>query len=104
MVEGEVVRGQADRRGMLSSDIVVEFDGREYTLEPEGVLKDGWFLVDEAGNRLLEIRPRGVFREGANLTTVGPVGMDLIAFAYYLVHRRKQDDAAAVAASSAAVS
>jgi hypothetical protein len=30
--------------------------------------------------------------------------MDLIAFAYYLVHMRKQEDAAAVAASSAAVS
>jgi hypothetical protein len=103
LIEGKRVRGRADRRGMLRTDIVVEFDGREYTLEPEGVLKDGWFLADQAGNRLLEIRPRGVFREGAFLTTLGAVSMDLIAFAYYLVHMRKQEDAAVVA-STAAVS
>lgn len=104
LVDGEKVRGRSDRRGMLSRDIVIEFDGREYVLEPEGVFKDGWFLVDEAGNTLLEIRPCGVFREGASLTTLSPISMDLIAFAYYLVHMRKQEDAAAVAASSAAVS
>lgn len=104
LVDGERVRGKSDRRGMLSRDIVIEFDGRSYVLEPEGILKDGWFLIDEGGTTLLEIRPRGVFREGAHLTTLNPVSMDLIAFAYYLVHMRKQEDAGAVAATSAAVS
>jgi hypothetical protein len=91
----------ADRRAMLSRDIVIEFDGQEYELIPEGILKQGWFLNDAQGNRLLEIQPRGVFRQGAYLTLVGWVDADLVAFAYYLVHMRKQEDSAAVAATTA---
>ncbi len=98
-IEGERVRGVADRRGWLSRDMIVQFDGQKYTLVPEGLLKQGWFLLDAGGNTLIEIQPRGFFRQGAYLTVRGAIGADLVAFAYYLVHMRQQEDAAAAAAS-----
>lgn len=103
LVDGRIVRGRADRPGLLRRDIAIQFDGREYSLEPEGFLSWGWYLFDVEGNRLLEIQPRGVLRQGAYLTITGAISADLIAFAYYLVHMRQQEDAAAgVAAASVA--
>jgi hypothetical protein len=100
-LEGERIRGTADRRGLLSRDILVQFDGKAYTLEPEGLLSRGWFLLDAEGNELLEIQPRGILKQGAYLMIKGVVAADLIAFAYYLVYMRQQEDAAAAAAASA---
>jgi hypothetical protein len=102
LVEGDTVRAAADRPGLLHREMVIRFDGREYELVPEGLFKQGWFLVDQEGNTLLEIQPRGVFREGAFVTITGWVDADLVVFAYYLVHMRKQEDAAAAAAASGA--
>ena len=102
VLDGGVVRGTADRRGLLSRDILVEFDGQAYTLEPEGILSQGWFLFDAEGNELLEIQPRGIFKQGAYLILKGVVAADLTAFAYYLIHMRRQEDAAAAAAASGA--
>jgi hypothetical protein len=99
VLDGGVVRGSADRRGLLSRDIIVQFDGREYILEPEGLFSQGWFLFDAEGSKLLEIQPRGIFKQGAYLFIRGVVGVDLIAFVYYLIHMRQQEDAAAAAAS-----
>ncbi len=105
LLEGETVRAVADRRGMLHREMIVEYDGRAYELVPEGLFKQGWFLVDGEGKALLEIQPRGVFRQGAYIAITGWVDADLVAFAYYLVHMRRQEDAAAAAvASGAAVS
>ena len=101
MVEGDTVRGEADRPGLLRRDIAVWFEGQDYSLEPEGLLKMGWFLLDAGGNTLLEIQPRGVFRQGAYLILHRSIELDLVAFAYYLVHMRKQEDAAAASAASA---
>ena len=102
LFEGESVRAVADRPGLLHREMTIECDGRAYELVPEGLLKQGWFLVDGAGMTLLEIQPRGVFRQGAYITITGWVDADLVAFAYYLVHMRKQEDAAAAAAASGA--
>jgi hypothetical protein len=99
MVDGGVVRGRADRPGLLRTDIAVQFDGQDYILEPEGLLKQGWFLLDSERHFLMEIQPRGVFTQGAYLSVRAAIELDLIAFAYYLVHMRKQEDAAVVAAS-----
>jgi hypothetical protein len=101
LIESATVRGTADRRALFSRDIVIQFDGQEYVLEPEGLFSRGWFLLDAEGATLLEIRPRGVFRQGAFVTIKGKIGADLIAFVYYLVHMRQQEDAAAVAATAA---
>jgi hypothetical protein len=101
-LEGETVRGTADRRGLFSRDIVIQFDGRAYTLEPEGLFRQGWDLFDAEGNRLLEIQPRGLLKQGACLHPRSVVAADLIAFAYYLVTMRQQEDAAAAAAASGA--
>lgn len=100
LVDGGVVRGRADRPGLFRRDIAVQFDGQEYTLEPEGFLSQGWFLVDAGGTRLLEFRPRGALRQGAFLTITGAIDSDLVAFAYYLVTMRQQEDAAATAAAT----
>ena len=102
MLDGDFVRGTADRSEFLSQDLNIEFDGQQFRLAPEGILNDGWYLADAAGTELLQIRPRGILREGAYLTITGPVDEDLVAFAYYLVHTRWQEEAAAVAATTAA--
>jgi hypothetical protein len=86
---------------MLRRDIAVQFDGRDYWLEPEGILKQGWLLLDAERRILIEIQPRGVFKQGAYLMLRAPVELDLVAFAYYLVHMRRQEDASVVAATSA---
>lgn len=101
MVDGGVVRGTADRPGLLRTDIAVQLDGQDYILEPEGLLKQGWFLLDAERHILMEIQPRGVFKQGAHLSVRAAIELDLVAFAYYLVHMRKQEDAAVVAATSA---
>ena len=101
MVDGGVVRGRADRPGLLRTDIAVQFEGQDYVLEPEGLLKQGWFLLDAERHILMEIQPRGVFKQGAYLSVRAAIELDLVAFAYYLVHMRKQEDAAVVATTSA---
>jgi hypothetical protein len=100
MLEGETLRGTADRPGLFRRELVVQFDNQEYVLEPEGFLSQGWLLTDGVGNVLLEIQPRGIFRQGAYLTVWGVVDADLVAFAYYLVHMRRQEDTAAAAAAN----
>lgn len=99
-LEGGRVRGTADKASWASQDFVIEFDGEEYFLVPEGLFKQGWFLQDESGTKLIEIQPRGAFRQGAYLTIPGIVNTYLAAFAYYLVHVRQQEAAAVVAATS----
>jgi hypothetical protein len=101
LVEGDTVRGTADRAGLFRSDYIVQFDGRQYRLEPEGAFKQGWYLVDAQGTPLLEIQPRGAFKQGAYLIIWGAIDADLVAFAYYLYHMRVQEQAAAIAATSA---
>ncbi len=101
LVEGETVRGRADRAGLFRRDIAIWFDGRKYSLEPEGILSWGWYLVDAEGRKLLEYQPRGVFKQGAYLSITGAVDADLVAFAYYLVHMRQQEEAAAAGATAA---
>lgn len=102
LVDGGTVRGRADRAGLLRRDILLQFDGRRYSLEPEGLLSQGWLLFDAEGNRLLEIQPRGILKQGSYLTLTGALDGDLIAFVYYLVYTRQQEEWAAVAATTAA--
>jgi hypothetical protein len=99
-VDGDSVRATADKTRLLSRDWTIKFDGERFFLVPEGLLKQGWFLVDESGTRLLEIRPRGAFRQGAHITVCGVVNSQLAIFAYYLVQVRQQEDAAVVAAGA----
>ncbi len=99
IVDGGVVRGSADRPGLFRRDMAVQFDGRDYWLEPEGLLKQGWFLLDAERHVLLEIQPRGVFRQGACINVHSSIELDLVAFAYYLVNMRQQEDAAVAATS-----
>jgi hypothetical protein len=102
LVEGKVVRGQADQRGFLSRDFVIALDSRTYYLVAEGAFKQGWFLTDAEGTTLLEFQPRGIFKQGFHVTICNPVDADLVAFAYYLVHVRQQEAAAAGAAAAGA--
>ncbi len=100
LVDGQIVRGRADRPGLFRWDIAIRFDGRDYSLEPAGLLSWDWYLLDAEGNRLLEIQPRGLFRQSVDVTITGAVEVELLVFAYYLVHMRHQEDAAAAAAAS----
>jgi hypothetical protein len=101
MLLGGILRGSADRPGLLSRDEVIGFGGQQYRLQPEGILEDSWYLTDGSGTRLLGLRSRGILRQGATLRIVGPLDPDLTVFAYYLVHSRSQE-ASALAATIAA--
>jgi hypothetical protein len=99
LVEGERVRGRAERQGFLSRDLDVWFDGQALTLERRGWFDQGWYLVDAGGQILLEISPRGFFRQGATISLACPVEATLMIFVYYLAYVRHQEEAAAAAAS-----
>jgi hypothetical protein len=100
LVDGGVVRGKAAQPGFFRQDLAIQLDGQQYSLEPEGCLRQGWHLVDAGRNRLMEIQPRGIFRQGAYLTITGAVDADLVVFAYYLYQIRQQESAAAGAAAA----
>lgn len=100
LVEGRTVRATAEGRGLFSHDIIIHFDDQDYTLTPEGPFSRSWYLNDASGTRVLEIRPRGVFRRGAYLLPESDLAPDLIVFAYYLVYVRQQEEAAAGAATA----
>jgi hypothetical protein len=100
LVEGETVRGLADRPGLFSRDIAVTFDGQEFLLERPRLFSRDWQLVDRQGNVLLTIQPRGIFRQGAHLDVPRPIELSLVAFSYYLARAREQEEAAGAAAAS----
>ncbi len=100
MTEGEMRRGTAHQRGLLSNDLVIQFDGQAYTLKPEGVFKQGWLLIDAEGNELLKVRPRGFLKSGLSVTVTGPLDLDLVVWACYLAHVRQQEAAAAASAAA----
>jgi hypothetical protein len=102
LVDGGVVRGKATQAGFFRQDLIIQLDGSQYSLEPEGCLSQGWQLFDVERNQLLEIRPRGMFRQGAYLTITVAADADLVVFAYYLYQIRQQESAAAGAASASA--
>jgi hypothetical protein len=104
LLEGDKVRGAAEQRRMLARDINVWFDGREYTLQPAGLLNQGWYLIDHQGLTLLEVQPQGLLKQGAYIVPSAALDADLVVFVYFLIYRRWQDDAATVAATSAATS
>ena len=93
--EWDTERGWAGRCGLLQCESVIHCDGQEYTLEPDGLSSPGWYGTDMAGNRPLEIQPRGIWRQAFCLTLRGTMDADLIALTYYLVCTRSQEDAAA---------
>ena len=98
--EGAVVLGSAAPRAIWGWSLEVMFGSQAYVLEPAGILTRAWRLLDERGDPLLEISPRGIFRRGAVVTILAEVPVDLVAFTYYLVFTRWQEQAAATAAAS----
>jgi hypothetical protein len=97
LLEGNQVCGTARPRALFSRGIMVQINGLDYILQPEGVFSQGWYLVDAEGKKLLEIRPRGILRHGAYLTLWDKIDADLLVFAYYLIYMRQQEEAAVVA-------
>jgi hypothetical protein len=102
LLDGELVRGTADRRGLFSRDILIHVNGQDYVLEPKGIFSWGWLLVDAEGTTVVEIEPRGVLRQGAFLTPYTHLALELVVFVYYLVYTRQQEEAAGAAAATGA--
>jgi hypothetical protein len=100
--EGRTVHGTADRQSWLGRDLEVIFDGQVLALQRPGFWSRDWQLVDASGAKLVEIQPRGIFRQGAYLTVRSPVEAQLVTFAYYLAYRQQQEEAAATAAATSA--
>ena len=101
LLEGDTVRGTADRSSLFDRGLVLQLDGRQYRLEPTGWLSRDWHLINQDGTKLLEIHLVGIFSRDARVVVTGIIGEpDLIAFAYYLFFMRQQEDAAAGAAAA----
>jgi hypothetical protein len=101
LLEGKTVRGTADRSSLFDRGLDLQLDGRQYRLEPTGLLSRDWRLVDQGGNQLLEIQLLGLLSRDARVLVTGIiVEPDLIAFAYYLFYMRYQEEAAAGAAAA----
>jgi hypothetical protein len=100
LIDGDVVHGTADRQSLFSREIAIAYGGREYLLAPAGFLSKDWYLTDDEGRRLVALQPRGILSQDFFLMTAGSVDVELLAFAYYLVHVRKQEDTAAAAAAA----
>lgn len=97
--EGETRLGAAWLRGLLHRQILLDFRGQSYSLDPAGFWSRSWSLHDAAGRRLLLIAGRGVFRRGATLTVLDEIPLELLLFAYYLAYTRWQQDTAVTAAA-----
>jgi hypothetical protein len=100
--EDEAVLGTARPRGILRREFVLHLDDQAHTLRTAGFWGRIWHLIDGAGEMVVEIRPRGVFRRGATLRILKPVDVDLLAFAYHLVRARWQEQAATAGGAAAA--
>ena len=101
LLEGDTVRGSADRSSLFDRGLDLQLDGRQYRLEPTGWLSRDWRLVEQGGNELLEIQLLGLLSRDARVLISGIiVEPDLIAFAYYLFYMRYQEEAAAGAAAA----
>lgn len=98
--EDETVRGTSRRRGFFDRGLDLELDGRSYSLEPAGFLSMDWRLLDAEDTPVLEIGPRGMLRQGAIVTALAAVPVDLVVFAYYLYYVQQTEAAAGVAAAS----
>lgn len=100
MCQGDRVRARAQGPGLLSSSVKIEFEGQTYILEPAGFLSEKWRLVDAHDRALLSVEPQGCLRREVRLYM--PPGieldLDLVVFAYYLVHVCREETAAACAA------
>jgi len=98
--EKETVLAKAQPRGFWRREIVIRFDTQKYVLRPAAFWSRSWHLDGAGGIRLLEIRPRGVFRRGAHVKVMAPVDVELLVFAYHLVYTRWQEEAAAASAAA----
>ena len=102
LLEGGLVRGAAEPRGLFKMGYAVQFDGQGLELVPEGVFRQGWLLVDAAGRVLLGLEPLGVFKRGARLMASQPIEFPLAVFAYYLYQVQRQETAAVASTAAAA--
>lgn len=95
-LEGEAV-AVARPRGFWRSPLDISFPGRSCLLEPtRGWWFAPWRLSGADGSPLLEIRIRGVFRQGFIAELLVPLRVEWIAFACYLVLARWREYAAAI--------
>ncbi len=98
-LEGEAV-AVARPRGFWKSSLDVFFPDQSCLLEPTRWWSDRWRLSGADGSPLLEIRRRGALRQGLIAELLGPLRVEQIAFACYLVLARWRERAAAAAASA----
>lgn len=95
-LEGEAV-AVARPRGFWRSSLDVFLPGRSCLLGPTRRWLDQWRLLGADGSPLLEIRRRGALRQGLIVELLGPLQVEQIAFACYLVLARWREHAAAAA-------
>lgn len=97
----DAVVATAQGQGFRRADLDVEFGGERYLLERADFWGGKWQLLGPAGTAMLEIRRRGVLRPGLVLDVLGPVAVELMAFAVYLILTVWRERAAAASAASA---
>jgi hypothetical protein len=93
--------GTARPLGIFRRENTVTFDDQTYRLSAAGFWARIWHLKNDAGEVVVEVRPRGALRRGATLRIVRPVDLALLVFTYHLVNARWQEQTTAVSAAAA---
>jgi hypothetical protein len=102
LFDGNLTRGAAEPRGLFKMGYALQFDGQALELVPEGVLRQGWLLVDTGGQVLLRLEPLGVFKRGTRVVALQPIEFPLVVLAYYMYQVQRQETAAVAATAAAA--
>jgi hypothetical protein len=102
LLDGGLVRGAAEPRGLFKMGYAVQFDGQGLELVPEGAFRQGWLLVDAGSRVVLRLEPLGVFKRGARLMAAQPIEFPLAVLAYYLYQVQRQETAAVASTAAAA--
>ena len=97
--EGNAVIGTAHPPKKLKRAFEIDFEGDIFALSPGGSKLRSWTLVDQGGQGLCEVLPRGGLKRGAYLKIGAAAPLKLLVFSYCLVVKRWQEEAAAASAA-----
>lgn len=98
--EGSDVIGKAHPPKKLKRAFEIDFEGKLFALSPGGSKLRSWTLVDQQGQGICEILPRGGLKRGAYLKIGAELPLKLLVFSYCLVVKRWQEEAAAAASAA----
>ena len=95
--EGNLTIGKAHPPKKLKRAFEIDLEGNKFNLAPGGSKMRSWTLVNERGQQLCEVLPRGGLKRGAFIRIGAEIPLRLLVFVYCLVIKRWQEESAAAA-------